>query len=420
VRPRSIAANSALALVGDAASKTSGIVAIALAARWLTTGQFALLGASLAAATILMAALDGGLSTLIVRDGAAESAVRFATLRAGLLARLPLLALAFVAAAAFGSARGLLAPALLVVAASAAGAIALTLLAVFRAAQDLSVEAVQKLLAGLLLPAMIVAAVVVRPSAATVLAAFVAAQTLVLPFALGRVRRLRSETARRAVAETLRATAPFALMTVATLVYYRAGTLLLAGLRPAADTAAFTIASNVAIGLLALPNAITTGLLPNLSAAKSQGERLRTARRALAWTGGLCLALLLGTGLAAPFMLTFVFGHRYHGAVTPLLVLLAADLLIALSGVLGTVLVAARRMRPIVIQVGASLAVNLAAGALLIPGFGAIGAAVATLLTELVAVAILLVAMRADLTELITGVRPEPLEDDGHLGAAQA
>jgi len=420
VKRRSIAANSVLALAGDAASKTSGIVAVALAARWLTTGQFALLGASLAAVTILTAVLDGGLSVLIVRDGAAESSARFATLRAGLAARLPLLGVALVAAAAFGLARDLLAPALLVVAASAAGALLLALLALFRAAQDLSVEAVQKLLSGLLLPAGVAAAVVVRPSAAAVLAAFVTAQALTLPFALWRTRRPRTAAARRAVAATLRATVPFALMTIATLVYYRAGTLLLAGLRPAADTAAFTIASNVAIGLLAVPNAITTGLLPNLSAARSAAERLRTTRRGLAWTVGLCLALVAGTGLTAPSVLTLVFGHRYHAAVTPLLVLLAADLLIAVSGVLGTVLVASRRVKPLVVQVAASLAVNLAAGALLVPAFGAVGAAVATLVTEVVAVAILLLAMRGELVELVTGEKLEPVEDDTRLGAARA
>jgi O-antigen/teichoic acid export membrane protein len=420
MKPRGVAANSALALAGDAASKAGGIVAVALAARWLTTGQFALLGASLAAMTILTATLDGGLSVLIVRDGAADAPARFGTLRAGLAARLPVLALAFVAAAAFGAARGLLAPALLVVAASAVGAFTLAVLAVFRAAQDLSVEALQKLLSGLLLLAMIGAALVVRPSAATVLAAFLAAQALALPFALGRARRLRTAPVRRAAIDTLRATAPFALMTIATLVYYRAGTLLLAGFRPAADTAAFTIASNLAIGLLALPNAITTGLLPKLSATRSHADRLHAARRALGWTVGLCLGLTLATGLAAPSALTLVFGHRYHGATAPLFVLLAADLLIAVSGVLGTMLVASRRVRPLVIQVVVSLMFNLAAGVLLIPRFGAIGAAVATLVTEVAAVTILLVAMRGELAELITGARLEPLETDERLRAVRA
>lgn len=400
MKRRSIAANSGLALAGDVAAKASGIVAVALAARWLTTDQFALLGASLAAVTILTALLDGGLSILIVRDGAADSATRMGTLRAGLVVRIPALALLLVAAAAFGAARGVLAPALLVTAAAAVGASTLVSLAVFRAAQDLSVEALQKLLSGLLLPALICVAVAVHPTAATVLAAVVLSQAVALTVSVRRLRRFGAAPAGRAVTRTLRATAPFALMTIATLVYYRAGTLLLAGLRPASDTAAFTVASNVALGLLVLPNAITTGLLPNLSAARTHAERVDTARRALGWTLALSLAVALAAALIAPFALTLVFGDRYHRAAAPLFVLLAADVLIGVSGVLGVLLTAAKRIRPLVVQVGTCLAVNLVVGVVLVPRFGAMGAALATLVTEVVAVAVLLVAVRAELPQL--------------------
>jgi O-antigen/teichoic acid export membrane protein len=293
-------------------------------------------------------------------------------------------------------------------------------LAVFRAAQDLSVEAVQKLLAGLLLPALIWVAVAVHPSAATVLTAFLLAQALALAFSALRLRRFRSVPAGRAVADTLRATAPFALMAIATLVYYRAGTLLLVAFRPSADTAAFTIASNVALGLLVVPNAITTGLLPNLSAVRTHAERIATARRALGWTLALCLALLLGTALVAPYVLTLVFGDRYHEAFAPLLVLLGADLLIAISGVLGVLLVASKRVRPLVLQVGGCLAVNLAVGALLVPAAGAMGAAFATLVTEAVAVAVLLIAVRSELAGLVAGSRTAALDAGGQLETIRA
>jgi O-antigen/teichoic acid export membrane protein len=419
VKRRSVATNSVLALSGDVAAKASGIVAVTLAARLLTTEQFAVLGASLAVVTILTAVLDGGLSVLIVRDGAADSSSLLGTLRAGGVARLPLFALAFVVAAVLGVARGDLATAVLVAAASALGALTLVTLAAFRAAQDLSVEAVQKLLFGLLLPALTWAALAVRPSAATVLGALVLAQAVALSVSCRRLRRFASAPSTRAVGETLRATAPFALMTVATLIYYRSGTLLLAGFRPSADTAAFTLASNIAIGLLALPNAITTGLLPNLSATRSQAERLGTARRALAWTLALCLALTLGAALIAPYMLTLVFGARYQAAVGPLLVLLVADVLIGVSGVLGVLLMAAKQVRPLVIQVGACLVVNIVAGALLIPHLGAMGAALATLITEVIAITVLLIAVRHELRQLIIGSRSR-LDPASELKTMQA
>ena len=419
MKRRSVATNSVLALSGDVAAKASGIVAITLAARWLTTEQFAVLGASMAVVTILTAVLDGGLSVLIVRDGAADSSSLFGTLRAGGVARLPLLVLVFVGAAAVGLARDALAPAVLVAAASALGALTLVALAAFRAAQDLSVEATQKLLFGLLLPALTWAGLAVRPSAATVLAALVLAQTVALSVSCWRLRRFANVPSTRGLGDTLRATAPFALMTIATLIYYRSGTLLLAGSRPSADTAAFTLASNVAIGLLALPNAITTGLLPNLSAVRSWRARLATARRALVWTLALCLGLSLGAALIAPYLLTLVFGARYQAAVGPLMVLLVADVLIGVSGVLGVLLMAAGHTRPLVIQVGACLVVNIGAGALLIPRLGAMGAALATLITEAIATTVLMIAVRHELRQMISG-SPSRLDPPSELRTLRA
>jgi O-antigen/teichoic acid export membrane protein len=419
-RHRGIAANSALALLGDAVAKASGLLAIAIAARGLSTGQFAMLGAALAAITIVSAAFDGGLSVLIVRDGAAERPARWGILRAGLAARVPLVVPAVAVAAAVGIALDELPLALLVVAASALGALTVALLALFRAAQDLSLEAGQKLLVGILVPAGVAAAVALRADAVGVLIAYVCAQALGLVILLLHARRLRGEVARKRVLDTLRACAPFALMALATLVYYRSGTLMLAAWGSDADTAAFTIASTIALGLLAVPNAITTGLLPGLSASASQAVRLQRARRALGWTLALCAGLALAVGAAAPWALPLVFGDRYDGAVTPLAVLLASDLLIGVSGVLATLLIASGRNRPLVLQVSASLAVNLVAAALLIPLLGALGAALATLATETVALAILLISLRGQLARLVLPRETESLPDDRVLGALRA
>ncbi len=417
MKQRGVGANSALAFAGDAATKLAGIAALAVAARQLSTGQFALLGASLAAVTILTAVFDGGLSTLIARDGSADTAARHGLLRSGLIVRAPLLALALGCALPAGALLGQAASALLVVAVSSAGALCLVVLAVFRAAQDLSVEAVQKSLSSLLLLAGVLVAAAVHPSAATILLAYGLAQAVALAVVVGRTRLAGRVRRAPSLRSTVRAAAPFALMTVATLVYYRSGTLLLAALRPAADTAAFTIASTISFGLLVLPNAITTGLLPNLSAARTASERTRTARRGLAWTVALCAGVTIAVAVTAGPVLHGFFGGRYDGAVAPLRLLLLANLPIAVSGVLGTVLVAARRVRPIVVQVAVAVAVNLLANAMLIPAFGATGAAAATLVTEVGAVAILALALRRELPELLL---PAPTEGETPLTTIEA
>src|SRR5206468_8278709 len=84
-----------------------------------------------------------------------------------------------------------------------------------------------------------------------------------------------------------------------------------------------------------------------------------------------------------------VFGERYAGATEPLVILLLAGFAIGISGVIGTVIVARRGCTALVVQVAACLVFNIGLGAILIPRFGPMGAAVDTVLTELLAVALL-------------------------------
>jgi O-antigen/teichoic acid export membrane protein len=66
--------------------------------------------------------------------------------------------------------------------------------------------------------------------------------------------------------------------------------------------------------------------------------------------------------------------------------------LIGACGILGTLLIALHQSRVLVGQVLLALAVNLAANAALIPTFGAVGAGLATVVTEAVSLALLAVA----------------------------
>ena len=274
---------------------------------------------------------------------------------------------------------------LLVLASGAVGAALIGLLAVFRAAQELAVEAEARLAAAVLslvaVAALAIADAVRRGRARR-------------PDPRPRVRAPRARLARPSDAgkaggwALLRDGAPFGLMALGTLLYYRTPTLILARTRPAADTAAYTLASTVAFGLLAIPNAITTALLPKLSGLAEADEQRALARKALGWTLQLWAVTALVVGILGEPLFAAVFGARYASAATPLLILLGGGLAIGASGAIGTVLVARRGTRALAVQVGAALALNIALGAVLIPRYGQNGAAVDTLVTELVALAL--------------------------------
>src|SRR5207248_8646744 len=115
------------------------------------------------------------------------------------------------------------------------------------------------------------------------------------------------------------------LLAAASLVYARSGTILLGALSDAKQTAAYTLASTFALGLLLIPNAITTGLLPRLSTEPSALHRRRLTRRARGLGTGQALAVLAVGSAVARLLLPLAVGQRHGAAVLPLYLRLCAD-----------------------------------------------------------------------------------------------
>jgi O-antigen/teichoic acid export membrane protein len=397
MRPRGLVQNSALALAGDLAAKAGTFALMIVAARGLSTAQFALLASALATATVLTAGLDLGSQTLLTRDGIASPEARGSLVSALARARIPIIAACFVAAGVVGLAGGGLVDALATVALAVAGAAQLSLTGALRSAQDLRPEAVSKLAAGVCTLAAGAVCVVLARDASAILVAATLASMLTLAPMVRAGRGVVRPGPRIAGWAALRKALPLGVMALATLAYYRSGTIVLAAVSTPRQTAAFAAASTIGFGLLSAGNAVTTGLLPRLAAIDDVRDRASVTRHALAWMTLLAAVLATVVAVLAAPMVTLAFGSRYAAAATPLAILSAATILIAAGGVLGTALIAAGRVRPVATQVGVSLVVNLLMLALLAPKLGADGAAWATLSCETVA---LLMLGRAALREL--------------------
>jgi O-antigen/teichoic acid export membrane protein len=402
VKPRGLAQNSALALAGDLAAKAGLLAVMMVAARGLRTAEFAAFAAATALATVLTAVLDGGSQILLTRDGVAGAGTRRGLLRALAVARLPLLALALTTAAVIGVASGRLVLALATVLLAAAGAAQQSLTGALRSAQDLRPEALAKLATGVLAVAAGGFCVAVDPRAdVAVLALAVSLLLGLVPLSAALRRTLAPArtpgpppAAPGSPWTALRRAAPLGMMTLATLAYYRSGTIVLSVVSSPAQTARFATASTLAWGMLSVANAVTTGLLPRLAATATAAERDALTWRVMRWVAGFSL---VAAGLVAAFarpLLTIAFGARYAGAALPLMLLAASTVLIAPAGVLGTALVAQGRLRPIAVQVAASLLINLVVLVVLGPALGAAGAAIATLACEAAGLVLMLRAVR--------------------------
>jgi O-antigen/teichoic acid export membrane protein len=279
--------------------------------------------------------------------------------------------------------------ALATVALAVAGAAQLSLTGALRSAQDLRPEAISKLAAGLCTVAAGAVCLALARDATTILVGVTVASVLTLAPMVWAGRRVirRGPPIKGWIA--LRGALPLGMMALATLAYYRSGTIVLSLFSTSRQTAAFAAASTIGFGLLSVGNAVTTGLLPRLAAASDDVDRAAVTRRALVWMTAMCAVLAVIVAVLAHPLVVLTFGPRYRAAAMPLAILALSTILIAAAGVLGTALIAAGRVRPVAKQVGASLLVNLVVLALLAPKLGAEGAAWATLACEVVALAML-------------------------------
>lgn len=138
----------------------------------------------------------------------------------------------------------------------------------------------------------------------------------------------------------------------------------------------YAVAVNASEVLLYLPAAIATALLP-IAAGTEPGQRSQQTLRAfrsaaLVTTGAVVVASILG-----PLLLPVVFGTAFRASVEPFVWLLPGALGFAATAVFSNALLAARS--PGLSSLGAlvSLVVGVALDLVLIPRFGATGAAAA-------------------------------------------
>lgn len=415
MKVRGIGANAALALVGDGASKAAALLVVVVSARFLTVDGFAALATGLAVAGVLTAALDLGTGTLLSRDGAASASARGALFSGSLRDRLPLACLVLLLAPIVGLALGRPLEATAVALLALSGAVSLSVLGLFRAGQDIRPEALQKLAAGMLAVGVATAVCLVAPRADALLLALAVVMLATLVPLLRRAPAVADLGGHLERHSALRRAAPIGLLALATIAYYRSGTIALAALSDAEATAMYGIASGIAFGLLMVPNAITTALLPRLAAEQRPEELVACTRRALVWTTLIAVCLAAACAALGPLVLPAALGHEYRAAAAPFALLCLGIPLIAASGVIGTALLVVGRLRALGTQVVVSLAVNLLVLVLLVPSAGAVGAALATVACEAVGLVVLLSAARVALPGAINRPR-RPL---GPLEAAE-
>jgi O-antigen/teichoic acid export membrane protein len=170
-------------------------------------------------------------------------------------------------------------------------------------------------------------------------------------------------------------------------IYDRIDIVLLSKLAGNIATAVYSVPYRVFAGLSIIPYGTMGALLPAFSAAGVTRETRDECRRAMKFLYLIALqAVLLALAFARPAVL-ILLGQSYSGSIITIKILAWAGIPVFLNHALNILLLAAHKEKVFVWTASICTVFNISVNLLLIPRFSFVGAATATLLTELLLLA---------------------------------
>jgi O-antigen/teichoic acid export membrane protein len=176
---------------------------------------------------------------------------------------------------------------------------------------------------------------------------------------------------------------PMGLMGVLSKVYLSIDLVILAFYVTGTPLGDYASAVKIVTLLNTVPGLLVAASLPGISQLMGRTADLRELLgKLMHWMAAAVLPLFVATALFPRLVLGSVLGDQYLGAATLVTLLAVAGTVGLLGQLLGTLLVAAGRVRPLLWQNGAAVVVNVSGNVLLIPHFGAMACAWLTVATE--------------------------------------
>lgn len=187
----------------------------------------------------------------------------------------------------------------------------------------------------------------------------------------------------------LREAYPLAITSVFVIVYYKIDAVMISFMRGDRDVGLYTAASTLAFAPLFIALALHQATYPTLAKLQS-GDPARLQRAysvSIKYLAIVGLPIAGGLAVLAPRAIAVVYDERYLGASAALQVLTVALFLMFLNGFMGNLLIVADDQRSLMRIVAVGALLNVAVNLVVIPRYGLVGAASATVLAELVALA---------------------------------
>jgi O-antigen/teichoic acid export membrane protein len=390
---RRVVVNSGIQLAGRMAVLAVSVVSLAVLSRQLGPTRFGQLSTVIAFVAVLLPLTDLGIGAVVVRD-AAKNATRLPRLVGNALgialvgAPLLLGAAAGIAWVAYRDQNTVRSGLLFALAGLAFTSVLSAYAPAFQARSRFGWVTLSDLLGrlactGALLTAVFMGASVVVLSALLVVAPVIAMTVLALR--AHHEQRLRPAFQVREWGPLIKDALPIGASLVIFALYFRIDLLMLGFFRGPSDVGDYAVAYRIVEAILAVPAVFTAAAFPILSAASGTARFSNVGSR-IADAMVLAGMFVASAGVVlSPGLVSTVAGDAYSGAASALAVLMVATGLSFLTAVWGNVLITGGQTGFLLRFSAVNLSINVILNAVLIPWVGVVGAAVATLVTELLA-----------------------------------
>jgi O-antigen/teichoic acid export membrane protein len=386
----------------DGISKVVTLVVMVASARVLAAADFGVLALAMTTGWILGVASDAGLPIYLAKQMAhsvARQTTSFAPVAEIMRARIAFGALAALAglALAIAIAPQALIPFAIIVIAQLLNAVLDTLSHTYRGIGRTNIESVLVLAHRTMTAAAVVVVLAIAPSLAMLALALAVPPAIALLVSWQIARRVTGGTAegaertkgtegtipaaRRFVPwQIVTDAAPLGIAALLSAAYFRCDVYFVQAWHGVDTVGIYNAAFRIVEALRMIPAAVLAVTFASLCASQD----LRMVRRltAMLLAGGL--ALFAALYVTAPTVLQMLYGDRFVEATSALRLLSAALPLFFANYALTHQVIAWDGQRAYLGITATALVVNLAANSLLIPGGAMVGAAISTLLTEVV------------------------------------
>ncbi len=202
----------------------------------------------------------------------------------------------------------------------------------------------------------------------------------------------------------LRESLPLALAIVFTMIYFRIDTIMLSLMKSAAEVGIYGLAYKILESLIFFPAMFVGLVMPLLSRyALAAREKFRkVSQQTLNVLLIFIIPMVVGTIFLSRPAVTLIAGREFSLSAGVLNILIFATGLIFLGTLLSNMIIALKEQRKLTYIYGLGALLNLVANFIFIPKYSYYGAAVTTVLTELIVTLLMLVVLYRLLRKFIS------------------